>query len=670
MSGEDIDILCINTIRSLTIDAIEKAKSGHPGAAMGIAPVAYALWTRFLRHNPSNPSWPGRDRFILSAGHASMLLYSLLYLTGYSVTLEDIKNFRQLGSPTPGHPEYGRTPGIEMTTGPLGQGIASAVGMALARKILGARFNRPGFDLTEYYIFVICSDGDLMEGVSSEACSLAGHLGLDHFVCLYDDNKITIEGCTDLCFSEDVEARFRSYGWEVFRAPDANDINNVANLIEKAMQVEGMPSLLIVSSKLACGSPNLEGSEKAHGAPLGPEEARLTKANLGFDPDNEFFVPEAVLNHMRKAVEKGRVFEAKWQEKFEEYAKKFPDDAREWNRVMKGVLPAGWKKNLPSFAPESSIATRSASGKVLQALAKVIPELIGGSADLGPSNNTLLPGYESIRKGHYSGRNLHFGVREHGMAAMVNGMARHGGLIPYCGTFLVFSDYMRPSMRLAAMMGLHIVYVFTHDSLGVGEDGPTHQPVEQISSLRAVPGLTVIRPADANEVVVAWELALERKSPTALILTRQNVPVLDRKDLADATNLRRGGYVLYESKNSPKIIIIATGSEVSLALEAVKKLEKGGVWARLVNMGSWEIFEEQEKEYKESVLPPAIRHRLVVEAGVSHGWGKYLGLDGKSLCVERFGLSAPGTEVMREFGFTVDNLVSLATQLVEKEVTG
>ncbi len=667
MSGEDIDILSINTIRALTVDAIEKAKSGHPGAPMGLAPVAYTLWTRFLRHNPKNPHWPGRDRFVLSAGHASMLLYSLLYLTGYSVTLDDIKDFRQFGSKTPGHPEYGRTPGVEMTTGPLGQGISSAVGMALARKILGARFNKPGFDLTDYYIFVISSDGDLMEGVSSEACSLAGHLGLDHLVCIYDDNKITIEGCTDLCFSENVEERFRAYGWEVFRAPDANDIHTVADRIEEAMNAQDRPSLVIVSSKLACGSPNLEGSEKAHGAPLGTEEARATKANLGFDPDREFYVPEEVLGHMRKAVEKGEVLEAEWQEKLKRYKKEYPDETAEWHRVISGTLPSGWEKKIPRFEAPNKIATRTASGKVIQSLAPVIPELIGGSADLGPSNNTILPDYSSIRKGDYSGRNLHFGVREHGMAAIANGMARHGGLIPYCGTFLVFSDYMRPSIRLAAMMGLHVIYVFTHDSLGVGEDGPTHQPIEQISSLRTVPGLTIIRPADANEVGVAWQLALERKSPTALILTRQDIPVLDRKELAEASNLRKGGYILYESAGAPEIIVIATGSEVALALEAVKNLEENGTPARLVNMASWEIFEEQDQEYREIVLPPSIRRRLVVEAGSSHGWGKYIGLEGKAICADRFGVSAPGTQAMKEFGFTVENILFHANQLLQTE---
>ena len=665
-SGKEIDLLCVKTIRALIIDAIEAANSGHPGAPMGMAPVAYALWTRFMRYNPKNPDWPGRDRFVLSAGHASMILYTLLYLTGYDLPLEEIKRFRQLGSHTPGHPEAGCAPGVEVTTGPLGQGISNAVGIALARELIGARFNRPGHDLTDYFIYVLASDGDLMEGVASEACSLAGHLGLRHLICLYDDNRITIEGPTELSFTENVQERFRAYGWYVSSVPDANDIDAVSRAIDEARRQE-LPALVAIRSKIACGSPNLEGSEQAHGAPLGGEEALLTKKNLGCPEEEVFYVPEEVLDHMRLAVERGGNLEKKWQEDFKSYASEYPDLVAEWERAMKGQLPAGWRDLLPVFRAGKKIATREASGKVLEALAPVTWELIGGSADLAPSNKTFIKGYESVRKGDFSGRNIHFGVREHGMGAIMTGMARHGGIIPYGGTFLVFSDYMRPSIRLAAMMGLKVIYVFTHDSLGVGEDGPTHQPVEQIAALRAIPNLTVIRPADANETSEAWSAALTRKGPVALILSRQGLPTLDRKDLAPASALHRGAYILADVSGKPDIALVATGSEVGIALSVSRKLAEEGIKARVISMPSWEMFDEQEEEYRLSVLPPDLIARVSIEAGVTQGWRKYVGDRGFPIGVDRFGVSAPGNQAMAWAGLTVDNVAEKAKSLLAQK---
>ncbi|MBU4301731.1 MAG: transketolase [Actinomycetia bacterium] len=658
-NGGDIDLLCINAIRALTVDAIEAASSGHPGAPMGLAPVGYTLWTRFLRHNPLDPEWPGRDRFVLSAGHASMLLYSLLHLTGYDLPIEQIMKFRQLGSMTPGHPELGATPGVEVTTGPLGQGISNSIGMALARELLGARFNRPGYDITGYYIYCICSDGDLMEGVASETCSLAGHLGLGRLVCLYDDNKITIEGSTELSFTEDVAGRFRAYGWHVSSVDDANDIDSVAGAIASAREEESRPSLVMIRSRLACGSPNLEGNEQAHGAPLGPEEAARTRKNLGIT-EGEFHVPPEVVDHMRAALERGRALKLEYDEMLGSYEAKYPELAADWRRVMKGALPDGWEARLPSFAPGESVATRSASGKILEALAPIIRELVGGSADLGNSNKTFISGYDSIGKGKFSGRNIHYGVREHGMGAVMNGMALNGGIIPYGGTFLVFVDYMRPAVRLAALMGLHVIYVFTHDSLGVGEDGPTHQPVEQVASLRAMPGLTVIRPADAGETVEAWRVALEARRPVALILSRQKLLVLDRSLLAPAAGLARGAYVLAGSGETADVILIASGSEVALTLGARERLAREGVKARVVSMPSWEIFEEQEPAYRESVLPPGLGPRLAVEAGITQGWHKYVGESGDVIGFDRFGMSAPGGQALAEAGFTVDNVTERA----------
>ena len=665
-SGKSIDLLCVKTIRALVIDAIEAANSGHPGAPMGMAPVAYTLWTRFMRYNPKSPDWPGRDRFVLSAGHASMLLYSLLYLTGYDLPLEEIKRFRQLGSHTPGHPEAGCAPGVEVTTGPLGQGISNAVGMALARELVGARFNRSGCDLTDYHIYVIASDGDLMEGVASEACSLAGHLGLGHLICLYDDNEITIEGSTGLSFTEDIQGRFRAYGWYVSSVRDANDIDAVSTAIGEARRQE-LPALVAIRSKIACGSPNLEGSEEAHGAPLGSEEALLAKRNLGCPEEEIFHVPEAVLDHMRQAIERGRNLEKEWQEGFKSYTAEYPELASEWERVMKGRLPAGWRDWLPVFQAGKNVATREASGKVLEALAPTVWELVGGSADLAPSNKTYIKGYKEVRKGDFSGRNIHFGVREHGMAAIMNGMARHGGIIPYGGTFLVFSDYMRPSIRLAAMMGLKVIYVFTHDSLGVGEDGPTHQPVEQMAALRAIPGLTVIRPADANETSEAWSESLTRKGPVALVLSRQGLPILDRNNLAPASALHRGAYILADTPGKPDIALLATGSEVDLALAAGRKLTGEGILARVISMPSWEIFDGQEKEYRLGVLPPDLIARVSLEAGVTQGWRKYVGDRGITIGVDRFGVSAPGDQAMAWAGLTVDKVVEKAKSLLAQK---
>ena len=662
--SDEVDLLCVNTIRCLAVDAVEAAKSGHPGAPMGLAPVGYTLWQRFLKHNPANPAWPGRDRFVLSAGHASMLLYSLLYLTGYDITLEDLRDFRQLGSKTPGHPERGATPGVEVTTGPLGQGLSMAVGMALGREIMGAHFNKPGFDLTDYFIYAIASDGDMMEGVASESCSLAGHLGLGRLICIYDDNQVTIEGCTSLSFSEDVRERFESYGWHL--APfvaDANDMEAVAASIEDARAEESRPSLIIVRSKLACGSPNLEGSEQAHGAPLGPDETALTKKNLGWPEDQAFCVPDEVLERMRGAVELGQAAEQAFDELLDAYALEFPELAAEWRRVMDGRLPDGWESALPDFEAGSKVATRAASGKVLQNLAPVLRELIGGSADLGPSNQTTIKGAESIRKGDYSGRNIHFGVREHAMAAVMNGMALHGGLVPYGGTFLVFSDYMRPAIRLAALMQAHVVYVFTHDSLGVGEDGPTHQPVEQLAALRTIPGLTVIRPADAGETVEAWRVALERSGPVAFALSRQSLPVLDRQALAPASGLAMGAYVIAASGSTPDVVLIASGSEVSLALGARDSLAAEGIDASVVSMPSWELFDEQSDEYHASVLPAGVR-KVSIEAGVTMGWRKYVGDRGATIGWNRFGMSAPGDLALTEAGFTVQAVLEMVKTVV------
>jgi transketolase len=664
---DKLDQLCINTLRTLAMDAVQKANSGHPGMPMGAAPMAYILWTRFLKHNPANPHWPDRDRFVLSAGHGSMLLYGLLHLTGYDLPLEELQNFRQWGSRTPGHPEHGLTPGVETTTGPLGQGFANGVGMAIAERFLAERFNRPGHTVVDHTTYAIVSDGDLMEGVASEAASLAGHLGLGKLTYLYDDNHISIEGSTDLAFTEDVECRFQAYGWHVQRVDDGNDLAAITAAIEAAQSTTEQPSLIMVRTHIAYGSPGKQDTAAAHGAPLGEEEVRRTKENLGWPTEPPFYIPDEVLPHFREAVERGRTWEAEWQARFEDYAAQYPQLAAEWQTAMNGQLPVGWDANLPDFVPaDGPLATRKASGQVLNAIAPYLPTLLGGSADLAPSNNTLLKQYESISGDDFTGRNLHFGVREHAMGSITNGMALHGGLIPYTGTFLIFSDYMRPPIRLAAMMGLPVVFIFTHDSVWLGEDGPTHQPIEQLAALRAIPHLIVLRPADATETVEAWRVALtHRDGPVALALTRQKLPVLECTELANADGVARGGYVLADAEGEqPDILLIATGSEVHLALEAREQLAEQGVEARVVSMPSWELFDRQPPTYRDQVLPPTVTARLAIEAGVPQGWHRYVGSAGEVIGLDRFGASAPYKVLMEKFGFTAENIVSRALALL------
>jgi transketolase len=657
--GPSLDELCVNAIRFLSVDAVEKAKSGHPGTPMEAAPAAYALWTRFLRHSPANPQWPNRDRFILSAGHASMLLYSLLHLTGYDVTLDDIKNFRQWKSRTPGHPEVGITPGVETTTGPLGQGFGNGVGMAIAERYLAARFNRPGFPLVDYLIYAFVSDGDVMEGVASEAASLAGHLQLGKLKYVYLDNHITIEGDTSLAFSEDVAKRFEAYGWQVVRVADANDLSALAKAFETVRGQTRQPSLIILRTHIAFGSPNKQDTAEAHGAPLGPEETVLTKKALGWPTEPAFYVPEEARAHFRQAVDRGRRLEEEWSALLDRYRAAHPDLAAAWDGLH-DMSKGDWKKHLPVFPAGEKIATREASGKVINALAPHLPALIGGSGDLAPSNSTLIKDGGSFSAANPAGRNLHFGVREHAMGAALNGLALTRGIIPYGGTFLIFSDYMRPSIRLAALSDLGVIYVMTHDSVGLGEDGPTHQPVEQLAALRAIPNLVVIRPADAAETAAAWRAAIERRhGPTLLALTRQKVPALDRAKLAPADGLLRGGYVLSDARDF-RVILIATGSEVHVALAAQAKLAEKGVAARVVSLPSWELFEQQSAAYKDEVLPPGVRARVVVEAGCSLGWHRYAGPGGRLVTLDRFGASAPGDVALQNLGFNPDNVVENA----------
>ena len=657
MENDALASRAINTIRFLSTDAVQKAKSGHPGTPMGLAPLAYLLWTKYLRHNPGNPDWGGRDRFVLSCGHASMLLYSLLHLTGYDLTLDDLRQFRQWGSRTPGHPEAGHTPGVEVTTGPLGQGLGNAVGMAMASRMLAQRFNRPGLEIVSHRIVALCSDGDLMEGVASEASSLAGFHRLGNLVAFYDDNRITIEGSTDLAFREDVGGRFRSYGWNVLAVADGNtDLDGLSAAIEVAFTQRERPTLVIVRTSIGYGSPNKQDTAGAHGAPLGETEVALAKENLGWPATPAFLVPDDVLAHFREALARGEKAEKEWRMKFASYAAAYPSLALEWERRMWGDLPEGWTEEIPTFAPEAgAVATRSASGKVLNAIAAKLPELAGGSADLAPSTETIMKeAGEFLPDAAPGGRNLHFGVREHGMGAILNGMARHGGVIPYGATFFIFSDYMRPSIRLAALMGCRVVYVLTHDSVGVGEDGPTHQPVEHLASLRAMPNLYVVRPADANETAAAWRMALERTAgPTALVLTRQKVPVLPPSSVFRGDNVYRGAYVLEDAGNGlPDVLLIASGSEVSVALAARKLLSEEGVTARVVSMPCWERFEEQEPAYRDAVLPPSVPARVSVEAGSTFGWSRYVGDRGASIGIERFGASAPAERIFRELGVT------------------
>jgi len=664
--GTRLDQLCINTIRTLAMDAVQKANSGHPGLPMGMADVAYVLWTRFLRHNPVTPDWPNRDRFLLSAGHGSMLLYGLLHLTGYDLPLEELESFRQWDSRTPGHPEYGLTPGVETTTGPLGQGFANGVGMAIAERFLAATFNRPGFPIFDHYTYAIVSDGDLMEGVSHEAAGLAGHLGLDKLIYLYDDNEISIEGSTDITFTEDVPARFRAYGWYV-QEVDGYDLDGIEAAIRAAQEEAERPSLIVCHTHIAYGSPNKQDTADAHGAPLGKEEVALTKEALGWSPDAHFLIPEEALAVFRRAIEQGERAEAEWNETFARYREECPEKAALLETLWVGELPAGWVDALPTFTPaDGPLATRKASGAVLNALAPALPTLIGGSADLAPSTSTLLRGYDDFQRATPAGRNLRFGVREHNMGAVLNGMALHGGLLPYGATFLVFSDYMRPPVRLAALMHLPVVYVWTHDSVWVGEDGPTHQSVEQLAALRAIPGLVVVRPADANETAAAWRVALERRhGPTALALTRQKVPVLSETSRDPAETVARGAYVLAESTGIPDVILIASGSEVYLALEARDLLARKGAAVRVVSMPSWELFDAQPESYREAVLPPQVTARLAIEAGVTQGWAKYVGLGGDVMGLERFGASAPYKVLMEEFGFTAEAVAERALRLLE-----
>jgi transketolase len=659
----ELDQLCINTIRALSLDAVQKANSGHPGLPLGAAPMAYVLWTRFLRHNPRNPKWDNRDRFLLSAGHGSMLIYSLLHLTGYDLPLDELKNFRQFGSKTPGHPEYGLTPGVEITTGPLGQGFANGVGMAMGAAHLGAKFNKEGFPVIDHYVYAIVSDGDLMEGVASEAASLAGHLKLGKLIYLYDDNHVTIEGFTSLAFSEDVPKRFEAYGWHTLTVTDGNNLEDIEAAISEAQSVTDKPSLISVKTVIGFGMPT-QGTRKAHSDAPGEDAVKETKRHLGWPEDKQFYIPEEALAHFRQAIQHGEQFEAEWHELVETYEQQHPEEAKTFRTTMSGDLPEGWEDHLPKFEDAKPVATRVASGEVINALAPVMPMLIGGSADLGVSNNTDIKEGGSFEAGTYDGRILHFGVREHAMGSTMTGISLNGGLIPYGGTFLTFSDYMRPAIRLAALSEVQVIYVFTHDSIGLGEDGPTHQPIEHLAALRAIPHLFVIRPADPAEVSEAWRIAILRRSaPTALALTRQKVPVIDRKKFAKADGLRRGAYVLADAE-TPRLILIATGSEVSLAMEAREKLEGEGVPTRVVSMPCWELFDEQSQEYRDEVLPPTINARLAIEAGVRQGWDRYVGPVGNVVCLDRFGASAPGEVALRELGFNVDNVLHPARGLL------
>jgi transketolase len=666
LADQALDQLCINTIRFLAVDTVQKAKSGHPGAPMGQAPMAYALWDRFLSHNPADPSWPNRDRFVLSPGHASALLYSLLHLTGYDLPLDELKQFRQWGSKTPGHPEYGVTPGVEATTGPLGQGFGNAVGMALAERWLASRFNKPGHEIIDHHTYAIVSDGDLQEGITSEAASMAGTMGLGKLVMLYDDNEISIEGNTDITFRENVALRFQSYGWHVINDIEGNDIEAVATAISEAKAETGKPSLIVCHTVIGYGSPNKAGKASAHGDPLGDEEVGLTKENLKWEASEAFTIPAEAGTHLGLATERGKAKQAEWNAAFSEFREAFPEEAQQLDGALNGHLPAGWEDGLKGmFEKADPIATRSASGQVMNVISKGVPAFIGGSADLAPSTRTNLDERGDIGSGDFSGHNLHFGVREHAMGAVANGLALHGGAIPYTATFLVFSDYMRPAIRLGALMGKQVIYVFTHDSIGVGEDGPTHQPIEHLMSLREIPGLVVSRPADATETVEVWRAALNRQDgPTVMAFTRQNLPVLDRSVLQPASGVLKGGYTLWESGDSPQVILIATGSEVHIALEAGQTLEGEGIASRVVSMPSCEIFDDQPKEYRDQVLPPSVRARVSVEAGTTKGWERYVGLDGASVGMNGYGASAPASVLYEKFGITAEKVAGKARRLV------
>ena len=683
--SEQLDQQCVNTIRFLSVDMVQKADSGHPGLPLGAAPMAYVLWTRFLKYNPRDPEWVDRDRFVLSAGHGSALLYSLLYLTGYAISLEDIQQFRQWGSKTPGHPERGHTPGVEVTTGPLGQGIANAVGMAIGEAQLAARYNRPSNTLIDHCTYAIVSDGDLMEGVGAEAASLAGHLKLGKLICLFDDNKVTLSAGTPMTFTEDRAARFRAYDWHTIVVADGNDIAAIDTALTHARAETGRPSLILIRTHIGYGSPEQD-SYKAHGSPLGAEDVRKTKQRLNWPTEPAFVVPDAALAHFRDALERGATSQAGWNDRFSAYTSAFPQLAAELQDSLRGELSRGWDAGVPVFpADAKGIATREASGQVINAIAPKLPALTGGSADLDPSTKTGLKGFgdfnPALKGGEdtqgsegggwgYAGRNLHFGVREHAMGAIVNGMAAHGGTIPYGATFLIFSDYMRPAIRLAALAHLHAIFVFTHDSIALGEDGPTHQPVEQLANLRAIPNVTLLRPGDANETAVAWQVALETKTrPVLLVLSRQAVPTLDRRRYASAQGVRRGAYVLSEAAGGkPQLILIASGSEVGLIVIAAERLQQDGIAVRCVSMPSWDLFDALPKADRDAVLPPAVRARLAVEAGATQGWHRYVGDSGDVIGVDRFGASAPGETVLREYGFTVDNVYARAKALLSHKI--
>ena len=667
---QDLDQICINTIRTLSLDAVQKAESGHPGLPLGMAPTAYVLWTKFMRHNPKNPKWFNRDRFLLSAGHGSMLIYALLHLTGYDLSLDELKNFRQLHSKTPGHPENFMTPGVEITTGPLGQGFANGVGMAMAQEHLAAQFNRKGFPVIDHHIYCICSDGDLMEGISYESASVAGHLKLKNLIYFYDDNNITIEGATSLAFDEDVTKRFEACGWHVLEVADGNDLKAIERAIKDAQRIKDKPKLIRVKTIIGFGMPKA-GTSKAHSDAPGEEAVKETKRNLGWDENKHFFVPKEASAVFRESIKAGAKAEKDWDALVKRYEKENPDLGETLADTRKNELPDGWEKSLPKFDTVESKATRAYSGEIINALAPVIPQLFGGSADLAPSNNTAIKDSGSFAADNYAGRNIHYGIREHSMGAEMNGIALYGSLIPYGGTFQTFSDYMRPAVRLAALSGIQVLFVFTHDSIGLGEDGPTHQSVEHLAALRAIPNLAVIRPCDAHETREMWRSALSnKKMPTAFSLSRQKVALIDRKKFADAKGLHKGAYVLAEAetksgeKSEPQLIIIATGSEVGLAMQAREQLNAAGTPTRVVSMPCWEFFDAQSDKYKESVLPRNVTARLAIEAGVSLGWHKYVGLDGDTLTVDRFGASGKAEDIFRDYGFTVENVIRKAKKIV------
>ncbi|WP_404462341.1 transketolase [Sutcliffiella horikoshii] len=666
---QHIDQLSINTIRTLSIDAIEKANSGHPGMPMGAAPMGYSLWTRFMNHNPKNPNWFNRDRFVLSAGHGSMLLYSLLHLGGYDVSMNDLKEFRQWGSKTPGHPEFGHTPGVDATTGPLGQGIAMGVGMAMAERHLAATYNKKEMELVNHFTYSICGDGDLMEGVSGEAASLASHLKLGRFIVLYDSNDISLDGDLDRSFSESIETRFKGYGWQYIRVEDGNNLEEIAAAVEEAQSDLSRPTMIEVKTTIGYGSPNRAGKSDVHGAPLGSDELKLTKEAYKWTFENDFHVPEEVYTHFRETVaDKGAKVEAEWNELFDAYKTKYPELGKQLEAAMKGELPEGWDSEIPVYEEGKSLASRASSGEVLNAIAKQVPYFFGGSADLAGSNKTNIKNEADFTAEDYSGRNIWFGVREFGMGAAMNGMALHGGLKVYGGTFFVFSDYLRPAIRLAALQGLPVTYVFTHDSIAVGEDGPTHEPIEQLPSLRAMPNLCVIRPADGNETAAAWKVALEsEKTPTALVLTRQNLPTIKGTDETALEGVRKGAYVISKAgKETADALILATGSEVGLAVDAQKALQQDGIHVSVVSMPSWDRFEQQSQEYKNSVLPKDVKKRLGIEMATPLGWERYTGDEGDILAINGFGASAPGERIMKEYGFTTENVVARVKALLDK----